>query len=467
MSRARRFGRRFAAIAVLTWAAGLIAIWWLLPPAPRDGWQLPLSQRVLGFLSDNRTLVTTPVSGLKTGPIRLLDVQSRRLVAEHLGDQGGHEGGIHLAAGDLIHVHERAAGTEKDEHKHVLRLIDAWAGNEVVRFACRAPDGVLWSVSPDGRTTAFVTYDERDQPRLECYEIASGKLLHATPGYGGGFFYSSDGSRLLAIKERPKQPPTRPLTVMILDAVSGDDVATFPQVPNARMLLSGRGRMLLDGSVACWDVAAKRAIFNTPPGLRGPSYAFAPEEDYLVALSLFGQQWWLTYYRTDDGQEQVDRAALLGGTESLLLDGAHLAAVTPDARLFVVEGTLGLPGRGTSSLVEKIRAFLRGRRPVADQSPDLPQHVCLLIEAGTGREVARLDGQYPCFSPDGRLAISTTPDGVYQLWDVPPRRSRRAFLFWGSIWTAVLALIALRRAVNVSRRRAGACAEAGKSSGAP
>src|SRR5262249_62376582 len=47
-----------------------------------------------------------------------------------------------------------------------------------------------------------------------------------------------------------------------------------------------------------------------------------------------------------------------------------------------------------------------------------------LWEVATGREVRRFDGhsssvQCVAFSPDGRRAVSVSPDGTIMLWDLP------------------------------------------------
>jgi hypothetical protein len=67
------------------WLAGIIVLWLATPVAPGE-WQLPGDEDFRGFLSDGRTLVTTPrkVTGEKTSNLfRLWDVEKGALLSSH------------------------------------------------------------------------------------------------------------------------------------------------------------------------------------------------------------------------------------------------------------------------------------------------------------------------------------------------------------------------------------------------
>src|SRR5262249_57712200 len=50
--------RFLAWISIFAWPVGWLFGWWIWPPAPRSGWQIPENERALGFLSDNEHILT-------------------------------------------------------------------------------------------------------------------------------------------------------------------------------------------------------------------------------------------------------------------------------------------------------------------------------------------------------------------------------------------------------------------------
>ena len=63
MSTLPTLGRFLLYNLVLLWAPAWLAAWWLWPPAPRSGWQIPADERCLGFLSDSWHVVTEELAG--------------------------------------------------------------------------------------------------------------------------------------------------------------------------------------------------------------------------------------------------------------------------------------------------------------------------------------------------------------------------------------------------------------------
>jgi hypothetical protein len=133
------------------WLVGLIAIWWLTPFGPRDGWQLPEDEFVCGFLKDCRTLVTVPHANIGfrssgmwvTGPIRLWDIETGELRAVHAKPNGGYRKIEVIPGHDLLKAQRR--NRDSGEHDFRLQLLDAWTGNEVAGFDCRDPyENIAW-----------------------------------------------------------------------------------------------------------------------------------------------------------------------------------------------------------------------------------------------------------------------------------------------------------------------------------
>src|SRR5687768_1062141 len=79
-------------LLLIAWLLGLTLIYVLTTPGPRRGWQPPLNHQYAGLLSDDCTMLTvmrspSAMSSQCTGPIRLWDVATGELVAEHFGSE--------------------------------------------------------------------------------------------------------------------------------------------------------------------------------------------------------------------------------------------------------------------------------------------------------------------------------------------------------------------------------------------
>src|SRR5262249_26649640 len=141
------------------WAAGLGGIWWLVPSAPRDGWQPAAGEFPAGFLQDGRTVVTLRhyssfdfacPDPVRPGPVCLRDVASGRLRAVHFGPQDAFECFHVLGKLDLLQVWQRVRDPGKNSLTLRLRLLDAWTAREVASFLCEANAGpAFWVVAPD------------------------------------------------------------------------------------------------------------------------------------------------------------------------------------------------------------------------------------------------------------------------------------------------------------------------------
>src|SRR5262245_28492211 len=78
-----RFLAVLGRIVVIAWPVAWMIAWWLWPPAPRAGWQIPDNERGLGFLDDEHILTEERVAdgdGAKpTGAMRVWNIGSGRL----------------------------------------------------------------------------------------------------------------------------------------------------------------------------------------------------------------------------------------------------------------------------------------------------------------------------------------------------------------------------------------------------
>src|SRR5205807_2140323 len=144
-------------------------------------------------------LVTVPdrtVGTPKTGPVRLWDIETGNLLASHFGREDLFHVVFVFEELGLLQIQQRKGA--RDNHNFRLRMVDPWTGEDVASFACHVPqDNVWWICTPDGKTTAFVTF-EKEEPRIEWRDVSSGKLLHTFPGYRERIRFSADGRRFAA-----------------------------------------------------------------------------------------------------------------------------------------------------------------------------------------------------------------------------------------------------------------------------
>ena len=115
-----RTTRGIFAVSVLVWLVGILGVWRFTPVGPSESWQPPEDEAVLGFLSDDRTIVTVPrtivtvprpSSRELTGPIRLWDIETGRLKATWFGQQDVFEQVNLPGSHDLLHFQQRVGGT--------------------------------------------------------------------------------------------------------------------------------------------------------------------------------------------------------------------------------------------------------------------------------------------------------------------------------------------------------------------
>src|SRR5262249_2979231 len=149
---------------------------------------------------------------------------------------------------------------------------------------CRHPQGNLWwLLSPDGGTTAFVTY-EGETPQVVWYNIPSGRLLKTLPGYREAIRFSPDGRYFAAVQAGLPLAPTS--TLLVWEVPSGREVASLPVPvmaghPVYPKEFSADGAFLLDSSARVWEVATGRSCFQVS-GIYYGSSTFTPDGRALI-----------------------------------------------------------------------------------------------------------------------------------------------------------------------------------------
>jgi WD40 repeat protein len=428
-------------VSVLVWTAGVVGIWWLIPVGPRQGWQPPAEESDRGFLSDGRTLVT--LSGSKPSDlVHLWDIDTGRLRTTTISPSGGQVAGLLVSESrDLLQVFHPEA--------HRLSLNDATTGTEVASFPCQLTNVLsqpfrafvrLCVLSPDGRTTAFVT-SHQGQPCVEWYEVASGRLLHRLPGCLGPVRFSPDSRRLALVAG---------WSLVIVDVSTGQEILRLnPPVPQMKRYVdwldppngapwpqefSGDGSLLLDGHCNVWDLATGTRRFGLQE-IYQDNPTFTPDSRELVAWGASASECWLAYYDVATGQELVDRRVPLLGRWSRQMSPWNLR---PCGQWLIATGVTDI--RKPGAVGQKLGA-LGQWLGFPSWGRERRFNAYVLVETETGREVGRGEGNAWACTPDGRCLVVGSNYGAVALWDVPARKS---FFLAAAVWSVALALITWR-----------------------
>jgi hypothetical protein len=154
------------------------------------------------------------------------------------------------------------------------------------------------------------------------------------------------------------------------------------------------------------------------------------------------------------GRERIERRVPLASRAGWDM---CLTNATPDGRLLLAAG---VHQSGEPTAAEQWLAKAPGLGWVSDLRT---QPAYVLVDAGTGREVARGSQWVGSCTPDARYLLGYRRDLACQLWDVPPRRPWRWLLpAWGA-WTSAVGLLGwrlLRRARRAPRAAPEAAAAA-------
>lgn len=436
------------------WLLGLAVIWWLTPVGPRDGWQPPEDEFVCGFLKDGRTIVTVPRSATgartlgtpETGPIHLWNLETGALRATHFSRQD-----IFVRVGTAIPhnwliIEERIGAPT--EHNFRLQIRDALSATTIADFRCHVPqDNVWWMLSPDGRTTAFVTY-ENGEAQVDWKEVSSGQTVHTLSGWGEPILFSPDSRRLAACRWDNDRDGRCINRIGVWDIAGSEKPAVTFEMPAAPghfspARFSPDVELLVDDHCQVWEVASGRLRFKVP-GV-GRRFTFTPDGCYLVTVGENPSESWLAYYEVTTGAELVERRVPLD-----IAAGRQMSLV-PATR----NGDLLLAYRiGHFSDPNVFQQWI-GKIPGLERvGAPKPNPAFALIESVTGREVTRGEfGAQGC-TPGDRYLLSRTRDNVYKLWDIPPRKPLRWLLPAAAVWSVVFALVAawrVRRARGSAR----------------
>jgi WD40 repeat protein len=465
----RRNFIRFIAVFGI-WLLGLAVIWWLTPVGPRDGWQLPKGEFVIGFLSDSQTLVTSPVSAGRrqltgdtpTGILRLWNVETGQLVGSHLASEdGGEQFFIHdyrfevLAQHNLILAEKTVEVISQQSRAFRMSLYNGTSGRNVASFSrigywdprfgfdSLFQDFGSFTLSPDGKTLAFVNFDA-NKPRVELRDRASGNLVHSLLGWREPICFSPDSTRFAV--NRIEQSPSGGVisTIGVFETATARELGLFAHHhPIVAALdpawrpkeFAPNGDRLIDSVGQVWDLATGEVLCKIA-GVKYDSCFFTPDGRCVVAVVGSNTESWLAYFDVDTGTERVEqRLPLFTGAKPV----SALLPMSADKRPILAVGPLQYRN---SSAVARWLGRIPGLSHLRNPAPDRP---FAIINAASGSEVLRGDGAVCGCSPDGRFLVSIGASGMLELWDIPPRRPLSTALPWLTAWSALLGVLVWSR----------------------
>ncbi|HMC63570.1 MAG TPA: sigma factor-like helix-turn-helix DNA-binding protein, partial [Gemmataceae bacterium] len=388
--------------------SGGIRVWDVATGKLKQRFQIPSSYVDFAYGADGVTL--TVVSAEKGCDCRLLDpANGKELQRIKLNDAAAARAVAVAPAGKLI-----AVGREKAIHLH-----DPATGKETLRIGVPA---LRLSFAPDAKTIAVT--DVRDTVRI--YDTATAKTVANLKRDGARMMFASfspDGRSLASISYEEKDD-----AVSIWDLATGQErhrlkgtrdtegCAAFS--PDSKLLATGgQGR-----DMVLWDVATGKELRRFGAWYGAAAVAFTPDGKTLAAGSGAITLW------------DVATGRLLPASANPIVEIWHLQFTQGGKRLL---GGSFIDFAWDAKTGEEIRQFPAVERfPIWD-APLSPDEALLasadqsgtirLWDATTGKEVRALKGHKDLvwtmrFTPDSRRLISSSTDQTIRVWEVASGR---------------------------------------------
>lgn len=438
---------------VAIWCAGLLLIWELTPAGGREGWQIPVDEFMVGFLSDGSTLVTVPRSATgdrilgtkESGPIRLWNIYTGQLLAEHFDKSYVFER-VMVDAGEYLRIQEELEGKPGEFR---LRLLDARTAREICTYRCRVPQkNVWWMISPDGKYSIFQSF-EGENPHIELHDNVAKRLLKQIENWREPTRFSPDGSLFFASDDQQQD-------MGVFSAHSGELLMRIKPDRGTPILkyasprsISPNNTLLVDHACCVWEVKTGKLRFHVP-NIYYNSIAFTPDSRYLAVVAKGEGSCWIAWYDTVTGKEDEARRTPLASGKDLHM---HLSPwygnSNAQKKYLISHGTPGtLPAEPWKKWLAKIPGLgFLGQDKVVDGY--------VVVDVDTAQVVCRGPNVHASVSPDGETLVVSGRDNRYVHCDIPPRKPIRKFLLLtGSFSVLLLLPVGLRR-VYMRYRRAG------------
>ena len=419
--------KNFDRLLFLTlWITGLFIIWQLVPVGGWEGWQIPEDEFIVGFLRDGSTLVTVPrsktgdriVGTKESGPIRLWNIYTGQLLAEYF-DKDYVVDRVLVDENDCIKVQEEVKG-KPDEF--LLRLLDARTGKEINAYSCRVPQkNIWWNTSPNGKYSIFQSF-EGEKPHIELQDHGANRMIKRLEGWREPLRFSEDGALFFAHDEQRKD-------MGVFSVSNGELVAhlkTDPANTTGRYAspnsISPDNTLLVDSECQVWDIKTGKQRFSVPNIYYG-SMAFTPNSKYLAVVAKGPSSYWIAWYDTSTGHEDITRRTLLGSGDLVQMTLSPVTVTTPTGRNYLEAS--GTPYFTNPPDWKKWIAKVT-RWDALIKSEPVDEY--LIVDIDSAQIVCRGPYRTTMLSPNGETLVLSGRDFRYELCDIPPRKPIRRYL---------------------------------------
>jgi len=441
--RSTRGSRLFYTLLVFLWLGGIALLAYLTPVGLREGWQPRNDEYLVGLLSDGVTAVTIPLpptlwfdpvqTRTQSGPIKLWNVHSGKLIAQHRDSQFRFDR-LLIAPKGLLQIIEP---WPDDQFRFHLRLVDAHTGVELQCYeSINQQKNIWWMITPDGTMSIFQTYEGK-KSFVEVRNNTTGQLIRRIEGWRESLKFSPDGTIFFAHDEARQD----------YGVFSTKDGELLHRVVHEKrrdvwhnrrpIALSPDNTLLLDDEGNVWDVCTSEKRYRVPR-MNSNCLTFTPDGRYIVSLIKDKNECVMKWFDSTTGKEVESRrtSAATGDQLYMNLQLAPHRSQYP-AKYMLVEGQTG---------TEQIANWKKWLQQFAwlhwlNLNDVKFKHEYVLVEIATGTVKARGTSALYGLTPLGDMLIVRQNDQRLMLGNLPLSKPWRFILLICMTWTCVFLAI--------------------------
>jgi hypothetical protein len=468
----------------LFWLAGLWLFWLATPIRPIVASTVSSGEYPWGFIDGGKSFVTVGPGNHHAppyeGPILVRNTESGA-VERSLFSRDDRFIEVFLNEKKSLLVAHRDLGPKEEDPRFGFESFDLKTGAHLstikrIGDPHTGTEMPFTNLSSDGRFIVFHTLIGSEMQWV-CYEVATGREL--IPNRTGYSYFSPDG-RFVYLHHQVKTPNAEWSEIdSIINLDSKKEVKISPKIipelfqecwpsPDGRFLLINNGeiwdalkgklkgtisdsslrdhsfataRWAHDSSAICssggnlWDIETGK-LLSTIPLTKGQGGYFSGGEfsvdnkEFITPL-IDRDGIWLVHYDIHSGQEVANKRILVFPSVDVK---SNVFVYSFDGRHFTMEGRdlrLGY----LQEIFLRIKNFLTGKK-----TTDVHTYGEAIVDAETQKIISDSEGHITAFWPDIPYVFieskndSEEGSGIYECWNVPPRKALGAFLYVAAIW---------------------------------